>query len=477
MHRSITFFCVILISLLLTESSSIAQIPFTQHTIATSLNGACSIHATDVNGDSIVDVICAGWDASTIAWWQNDGGSPITWERHNITTNFPGACDVFAIDIDNDNDTDVLGAAWTGNEIAWWENDGSDPPQWTKHTLDANFNDAHEVHAADIDNDNDIDVLGASAANHEIALWLNDGNIPITWTKQKIDSTFYGARSVYAVDINGDNIKDVVGAAFLTHQITWWHNDGNIPINWTEYAISDTFNGAHMVYACDLDGDTDNDVVAAGYYENAIIWWRNDGSTPVEWTEFPVDLAFSGALGVYATDMDGDGDNDVLGAAESAADITLWLNIGFEPIQWTEQTINGAYYGAWPIYATDVDGDDDVDVLATSSSLHRVNWWENTSASNVDDNPHTPEDIRLLHAFPNPFNPKTNLTFEIPLSNHISLIIYNIDGQEVARLADGWFVPGIYQLTFDGTQLPSGLYFARLKANNIDQVQKILLLK
>jgi hypothetical protein len=95
----------------------------------------------------------------------------------------------------------------------------------------------------------------------------------------------------------------------------------------------------------------------------------------------------------------------------------------------------------------------------------------------VDANLHTPADIQLLRAFPNPFNPKTNLTFEIPCSSHISLIVYNIDGQEVTRLADGWFVHGIYQLTFDGTQLPSGLYFARLKAGNIDQVQKILLLK
>ncbi|KPL07073.1 hypothetical protein AMJ86_06040 [bacterium SM23_57] len=89
----------------------------------------------------------------------------------------------------------------------------------------------------------------------------------------------------------------------------------------------------------------------------------------------------------------------------------------------------------------------------------------------------TPMNVILYPNYPNPFNPTTRLTFEIPFADHISLVVYNITGQEVTSLANGWFVPGVYQLAFDGTQLPSGLYFARLKAGDFSQVQKILLLK
>jgi hypothetical protein len=94
----------------------------------------------------------------------------------------------------------------------------------------------------------------------------------------------------------------------------------------------------------------------------------------IPFTEHPIASDFNGTTSVYATDMDGDGDTDVLGAAFSAGPITWWENDGDE--NFTEHTIAGNFDGAGSVYATDVDGDGDTDVLGAAYSADAVTWWE-----------------------------------------------------------------------------------------------------
>ena len=80
-------------------------------------------------------------------------------------------------------------------------------------------------------------------------------------------------------------------------------------------------------------------------------------------------------------------------------------------------------------------------------------------------------------ASPNPFNPSTTLSFTLPQSGAASLIVFDIQGQEVARLVNGFQPAGSHSVTFDGSDLSSGIYFARLQAGNFTGVQKLLLIK
>ena len=88
-----------------------------------------------------------------------------------------------------------------------------------------------------------------------------------------------------------------------------------------------------------------------------------------------------------------------------------------------------------------------------------------------------PVTFSLYPSYPNPFNPVTNLTFALPKEEKISLIVYDIQGREVERIVDGWTPAGIYQMTFDASNLTSGIYFARLTAGGNQSIQKMLLLK
>lgn len=82
-----------------------------------------------------------------------------------------------------------------------------------------------------------------------------------------------------------------------------------------------------------------------------------------------------------------------------------------------------------------------------------------------------------LSAFPNPFNPNTTLSFTLPQTEEVRLTVYDILGSEVKILQDGIAEAGEHQFSFDGSSLPSGIYFARLESKGMVKTQKLLLLK
>ena len=88
-----------------------------------------------------------------------------------------------------------------------------------------------------------------------------------------------------------------------------------------------------------------------------------------------------------------------------------------------------------------------------------------------------PSSLILHPSSPNPFNPSTVISFELRVASLVKLVVYDIQGREVARLVDGFQPAGTYQRTFDGSQLASGVYFARLTAGDFKQTQKLLLVK
>ena len=93
-----------------------------------------------------------------------------------------------------------------------------------------------------------------------------------------------------------------------------------------------------------------------------------------------------------------------------------------------------------------------------------------------------PSETSLGPNYPNPFNPATTITFQLSAISNVTLKVYDILGREVATLADGIVEAGKHEATFDGSNLASGIYFARLvvtQDNNkpFVQVRKLMMLK
>ena len=88
-----------------------------------------------------------------------------------------------------------------------------------------------------------------------------------------------------------------------------------------------------------------------------------------------------------------------------------------------------------------------------------------------------PEVYNISQNYPNPFNPVTNISYSLPVSGDVTLIIYNLLGEEVARLVDGLQQAGEYQTQWNASNFASGIYFYRLQAGDFVQTRKMVLLK
>lgn len=99
-----------------------------------------------------------------------------------------------------------------------------------------------------------------------------------------------------------------------------------------------------------------------------------------------------------------------------------------------------------------------------------------------DADPMIPREYMLAQNYPNPFNPSTVIRFALPRSGNMSLKIYNIVGQEVSSLVEGYLPAGAFRATWDGTDMSgqavsSGIYLYRLKAGDYVEIRKMLLMK
>jgi hypothetical protein len=95
----------------------------------------------------------------------------------------------------------------------------------------------------------------------------------------------------------------------------------------------------------------------------------------------------------------------------------------------------------------------------------------------AEEEPAVANAFRLSQNYPNPFNPATTIAYTIPTGIHVKLAVYNVLGQEVATLVNGYRHAGTYEATLSADQLPSGVYFYTLQAGSYIESRKMVLLK
>jgi hypothetical protein len=105
--------------------------------------------------------------------------------------------------------------------------------------------------------------------------------------------------------------------------------------------------------------------------------------------------------------------------------------------------------------------------------------------TSVTDEPSSPLHFSLSQNFPNPFNPSTEIRYQLARNSgpaHVKLSILNLLGQSVRRLVDEWQSSGTYSVTWNGKNdagatLPGGTYFYRLQSGNFQTIRKMTLIK
>lgn len=357
--------------------------------------GARGVFAADLDGDGHVDLLSIA--ENEVAWHQNNGASPPGFTPHVISTNVSGGRWVAAGDLDGDGDPDVVTASKRDNQIAWYENLGGTPPTFASRIVTQQALGARAVLIADLDQDGDLDLYSASDTDNAIYWYENLGGRPPTFQRHTVTRQAIYARSVYAADLDGDGDLDLMSASQNDNKVAWYENLGGTPLQWREQVIDRGASGVQHIHADDLDGDGDMDIVVAVEYDNTIRWYENLGGSPPAFRMHFVSQSAPAVHAVYTGDADQDGDSDIFAAIEGSNTIAWYENLGGSPPTFAEHVIVNNTLIAHGIYAADIDGDGDLDVLSASRDDGKIAWYENVGGQYAVSAEHDPNNPTVLY--------------------------------------------------------------------------------
>jgi hypothetical protein len=107
-----------------------------------------------------------------------------------------------------------------------------------------------------------------------------------------------------------------------------------------------------------------------------------------------------------------------------------------------------------------------------------VYWALEIEPTSVTDNDlNMPDQFTLYQNFPNPFNPTTTIKYSTSQAGNVEITIWNVLGEKVADLANGYHTAGEHKITFNASGFTSGIYFCQMKAGHVVETQKMVLLK
>ena len=287
------------------------------------LKDSRDLQGADINNDGLPDLVVVA--KSGLAWFENLGGSPVVWNKWDITPKPSGGLELEVADVNNNGSRDLI----VGDEtsLQWYESNGINPPSWTVHEVDNTLSAVDAVSAGDLDADGDLDLLAGGETG--LYWYENNGANPPVFTRHELDNTVVNAESIITADLNNDGNLDIVGIGLGNLSLHWYQNDGAIPPNFTKRTIdSGPLTSPVSVAAGDLDRDGDEDLVLV---DNADVhWYQNQGGALPTWTKSTLTTGdvFEGDhlfLVNLEDDFNGDDDLDILLAEKNQ--VSWWENL------------------------------------------------------------------------------------------------------------------------------------------------------
>jgi len=233
-------------------------------------------------------------------------------------------------------------------------------------------------------------------------------------------------------------------------------NTGN---SWFQQDLGMNYDLRSVIFLDDNVG-----YIAAG---NALLKTENGGGIiPVELTTFTASTSNGKVTLNWATATE---TNNQMFEIERKLNNTAWNEIGFvEGHGTTTETQNYQF----------IDDISNVQAKSLSYRLKQIDYDGSYEYSDVVELTNlAPTDFALQQNYPNPFNPVTTITYSLPVKSQVTLVVYNVLGESVVLLVNEEKEAGRYEVEFNATSLPSGIYFYRIKTGSFFQTKKMALMK
>ncbi|EPR69791.1 hypothetical protein ADIWIN_4066 [Winogradskyella psychrotolerans RS-3] len=255
-----------------------------------------------------------------------------------------------------------------------------------KATINASTGDApYTMTSGLIDGDAFPDIVIGTYLGNTLEWYKNNGDNTFT-IQPLITTTLEGIGFTKLADLNGDGFLDVIASGYSNDSVAWYPNDGSGNFL-TENIISSAVAGASGFSVGDINNDTFLDIAVTAYNNNEVLWFSNDGTGTFTLDANKIDDTLVNPGAMDMKDIDGDGDLDVLvGTAFYGSDVIEIFrnNLAIDgTVSFTKDATSVATgkTGMFHVSFEDIDGDADLDILATEVSYGggptgNLYWYE-----------------------------------------------------------------------------------------------------
>jgi Secretion system C-terminal sorting domain/FG-GAP-like repeat len=413
-----------------------AQLDWTEQLLVEDLSGTRNAKVADLDSDGDMDVVACGTYESSLFWWENVNGDASLWNEH-VVAPLTRCSDLYLEDINGDGHIDIL--ARSGFEgLSWFENLNGDGLTWTQHIMQAGTDLNNNVSVRDMDTDGDMDVICSKSAGGSIITvfwWENLNGAGTSWDDHQVTIGPNNGGFHIVADMDGDTDLDIAISSSVSNYYGWWENVDGDGLTWSSHLVANYYPVGDLAVE-DFDSDGDLDMAGVAFWDTNVFWWENLDGIGTSWTEHLVVTGFPDPDRVRASDIDQDGDIDLLLNSVWDGNVFLFENADGIGGEWVPRFVHGGFSNMSDACVADLDGNGTLEILSASRVSDEVIWWTQTEAS--------PVDIDLVPWSSTYFSSAGGtLEFDIYVESSLPSTIPDVMVWTKAKLPDGSFYPNL----------------------------------